>query len=125
MWFFLPNHLNVSAAQNLEWSLSVDRLTGWDLLAHQVAVNIHKPVGHSGDPAGAAASHVAPSTFHRSEHMLHREIGAAGSLVKASESSDTEFSVNHVLRLEKHRINEQRTPKEPDTHHHHLNNLRS
>jgi hypothetical protein len=80
MFFFLPNNLNVSADRNLEWSLSVDRLTGWELLTHQVAVNIYDPVGHPGDPAGAArTSLVVPLwTFLRSEHMLHREIGAAG-----------------------------------------------
>ena len=78
--FFWLNHLNVSADQILEWSLSVGRLTGWELLTHQIAVNVYTPAGHSGDPAsGVRTSLVVPlGTFLRSEHMLHREIGAVG-----------------------------------------------
>ena len=48
--------------------------------SHQIAVNAYKPAGYFGDPANPArTSLVVPfGTFLQSEHMLHREIGAAG-----------------------------------------------
>ena len=112
--FFLPNHSNVSADHFLEWSLSVDRPTGWELLTltKLPSMLISLPVIlviQQVLPGRAWKCHLAH--FSSLSTCCTERLELRGSLAKASETCGTEFSVNHVLRLGKYRINEQLTLK--------------